>query len=133
LIDKIKNTLSSFKNVFPRESVSEELEDDFVELTPTKGELGGAKLVVKYFTLTDFAEVKDILDSLRDGYTIAFIKIRPLRERNLNELKRAIDKIKKTCFALEGEVVGLEEDWVVAVPPYVKVYRGSLNEEQSSF
>ena len=133
MIDKIKNTLSSFKNVFPRESVSEELEDDFVELTPTKGELGGAKLVVKYFTLTDFAEVKDILDSLRDGYTIAFIKIRPLRERNLNELKRAIDKIKKTCFALEGEVVGLEEDWVVAVPPYVKVYRGSLNEEQSSF
>jgi hypothetical protein len=44
-------------------------------------------------------------------------------------LRRAIDKIKKTCFALEGEVVGLEEDWVVAVPQYVKVHRGSLDEE----
>ncbi|MBR9678717.1 MAG: cell division protein SepF [Nanoarchaeota archaeon] len=130
MIDKIKNTFSSFKSAFPKES-DDELKEDFVELTAKTSDLGGAKLVVKYFTLSDFAEVREILDSLRDGYTIAFIKIRPLKERNLNELRRAIDKIKKTCFALEGEVVGLEEDWIVAVPPYVKVHRGSLNEETS--
>ena len=90
MINKLKNTFSSFKSGFPKER-DDELKEDFVELSAKNGELGGAKLVVKCFTLSDFAEVKDILDSLRDGYTIAFIKIRPLKERNLNELRRAID------------------------------------------
>ena len=128
MIDKLKSTISGFRSRLPGEG-GEEVKEDFIELKPISGEYGAAKLVVKYFTLTDFAEVKGILDSLRDGYTIAFVKIKPLRERNLNELRRAVDKIKKTCFALEGEVVGLEEDWVVAVPQYVKVHRGSLDEE----
>lgn len=123
MIDKIRNKLSGFK--FAKQEEASEDKPDFIELQPAAGDLSGAKLVVKYFTLTDFAETKDILDSLRDGYTIAFIKIRPLKERNLNELRRAIDKIKKTCFALEGEVVGLEEDWILAAPSYVKVFRGS--------
>lgn len=127
MIDKLKNRISSFRNVFPKGE--EEAGEEFIELKPSGTDFGGAKLVVKYFTLTDFAEVKDVLDSLRDGYTIAFVKIKPLKDKNLNELRRAIDKIKKTCFALEGEVVGLEEDWIVAAPPYVKVFRGSKNED----
>ena len=127
MIDKVKNAIEGFKKRLPGDA-GETAGEDFIELKPTTGELGGAKIVVKYFTLSDFAEVKEVLDSLRDGYTIAFVKIKPLRERNLNELRRAIDKIKKTCFALEGEVVGLEEDWIVAVPPYVKVFRGGFDE-----
>lgn len=115
--------LSNIKINFPTEEPQEEKEE-YIELSSGMREGGSAKLLVKYFILTDFAETKDILDSLRDGYTIAFIKIKPLKEKNVNELRRAIDKIKKTCFALEGEVIGLEEDWVVATPPYVQVSRG---------
>ncbi len=129
-MNKIKGVLGNIKINFPSEEHVEE-KDEYIELSPGVMDRTSSKIVVKYFTLLDFEDTKNILDSLRDGYTIAFIKIRPLKEKNINELRRAVDKIKKTCFALEGEVVGLEEDWIVATPPYVQVFRGanSQNEE----
>lgn len=102
----------------------EEPQQEYVEIKPLTEDYANNKLSIKYFVLTEFEDVKPVLESIRDGYTIAFIKIKPLKDKNINELRRTIDKIKKTCFAIDGEVVGLEEDWIVAVPPYVNVHRG---------
>jgi len=129
VLDKISKFFKSSKEEeYDSYSESEELPpEDYVEIKPVSNEFGNNKLSVKYFVLTDFEDLKGIVDAIRDGYTIAFVKIRPLKEKNINELRRTIDKIKKTCFAMDGEVVGLEEDWIVAVPPYIKVYRGGPN------
>ena len=79
----------------------------------------------KYFP----EDVKDALDALREGYTIALINIKPLRDKDMVELKRAIEKIKKTCDALEGDLAGVSENFIVVTPSFAHIYRSVETEE----
>lgn len=104
---------------------SDEFTDDFVEISARPVDKSGkAKVVVRPFIIEDFADVKPALDALREGYTIALINIRPLKDKDLVELKRAVSKLKKTCEAIEGDIAGFGEDWIVATPSFGQVYRG---------
>ena len=99
--------------------------DDYVEISG-EGEShrhGGSKVVVRPFVVEDFTDVKPILDVLREGYTVALINIRPLKDKDLIELKRAINKLKKTCDAIEGDIAGFGDDYVVIVPSFAEIYR----------
>ena len=113
----------------PVDDYTEEYEDDFVEIDTTKDIGNRSKIVVRSFVLTEFADVKEALDSLREGYTIALINIKPLRDKDMIELKRAIDKIKKTCDALEGDIAGVSENFIVVTPSFAKIYRNVETEE----
>ena len=104
-------------------------EEEFIELEPETMHNKSAKVYVKYFILTDFADIKPVIDALREGYTIALIKIKPLKDKDMNELKRAINKVKRTCEAIDGEIVGIDEDWIIAVPNFIEVYKGESGEE----
>ena len=42
----------------------------------------------------------------------------------LIELKRAVDKLKKTCVAMDGDIIGVDEDFLVLTPNYAKIWRG---------
>ena len=46
----------------------------------------------------------------------------------MNELKRAINKVKRTCDAIDGEIVGIDEDWIIAVPNFIEVFKGDIVE-----
>src|SRR5574342_782606 len=108
----------------------EELEQEtgYVELE-NDGEAAKSKVLVRPFQLEDFDDVKPVLDSLREGYTIALVNIRPLKDKDLVELKRAINKLKKTTDAIEGEIAGFGENWIVVTPSFAQVYRSSQTEE----
>ena len=88
-----------------------------------------AKVLVRPYLLDDFEDIKPILDALREGYTIALVNIRPLKDKDLIELKRAINKLKKTCDAIEGDIAGFGEDYIVAVPNFAEIYRSRITEE----
>ena len=126
----MKKRLVEVKNtVFGRKKNEEFIEPaDYVEISPDKDEKS-AKIKMEYFILTDYADVKSVIDSLRGGYTITLIKIKPLKDKDITELKRAIDKIKKTADAINGEVVGIEEDYIIATPSFVSVFRGESKTE----
>lgn len=100
-----------------------ESEDEYVELNSDAQRAGGSKIIVRPFNLDDFADIKPILDSLREGYTICLVNIRPLKDKDLVELKRAINKLKKTCDAIEGDIAGFGEDYIVITPNFAKIYR----------
>lgn len=104
---------------------------DYVEVETGKEAQAAkkSKIMVKPFVIEDFADVKDTLDALRDGYTIALVNIKPLREKDIIELKRAINKIKKTCDAIEGDIAGFGEDWIVVTPSFAEIYRNTQTEE----
>lgn len=101
-----------------------EAEDEYVELNsdPLHGS-DGSKVIVRPFNLEDFQDIKPILDSLREGYTICLVNIRPLKDKDLVELKRAINKLKKTCDAVEGDIAGFGEDYIVITPSFARIYR----------
>jgi len=98
-------------------------QDDYVELN-TEGEKGkNSRIIVRPFVMNDFSDIKPVLDSLREGYTIALVNIKPLKEKDLVELKRAVNKLKKTCDAIEGDIAGFGDDYVVITPSFATIFR----------
>lgn len=120
---KIKETFVG-KRDYP-----EEFTDDYVELETEAQQKIKAKISIRPFIIEDFSDIKPALDSLREGYTIALLNIRPLKEKDVVELKRAIGKVKKTCEAIDGDIAGFGEDWIVATPGFAKVHRGGVQDE----
>ena len=78
---------------------------------------------VRVETLKDFADTNRVQQMVREG-NIVFLKIKGLRQKDLNELKRAVEKLKKTCTAMSGDIVGVDEDFLVLTPDYAKIFRG---------
>jgi len=124
IFSSIKEKISkTFKE--PDEDIrySEEGEEDYLEID-TAHDIGTkTKIIVRPFVIEDFADVKPTLDALREGYTIALVNIKQLKDRDIIELKRVINKIKKTCDAIDGDIAGFGEDWIVVTPSFASVYR----------
>ncbi|MBI3035288.1 cell division protein SepF [Candidatus Woesearchaeota archaeon] len=124
--------LSKLKEKLGTSSSSEMFEDaehGYVELGSESGVDTRARLMVRPFVIEEFEHIKPILDSLREGHTIALINIKPLKDKDLVELKRAINKLKKTCDAIEGDIAGFGENWIAAVPNFAYIYRGQKAEK----
>jgi SepF-like predicted cell division protein (DUF552 family) len=106
-----------------------ETQDEYVELnTDAAPDTKGNKVIVRSFALEDFSDIKGVLDVLREGYTVCLVNIRPLKEKDLVELKRAINKLKKTCEAIEGDIAGFGDDYIVITPSFARIYRASGEE-----
>ena len=121
---KLKEKISSDSS----EIMHEAEEEGYVELgTDTSAE--STKVTVRPFVMEDFESIKPILDSLREGHTIALVNIKPLKDKDLVELKRAINKLKKTTDAIDGDIAGFGDNWIAAVPSFAKIYRHKAKEE----
>ena len=94
---------------------------DFVEIEHQAEE--GMKVSVKIDTLKAYADVDKIQGLVRDN-SVVFLKIKDLREKDMAELKRSVEKIKKTAVAMNGDMVGVDEDFLIITPKTVKIYRG---------
>jgi|SRR3989344_4582555 len=104
---------------------------DFIEIDLDK-EKSNSKVLVKTFVLKVYEDINPILNSLREGYTIAVIDIKPLKSKDIVELKRAISKIRKTVEALEGKIAGFGDGTVIATPSKVfDIKKGSPEPEIS--
>ena len=113
----------------PEEEYVHEYKDEYVEIDTSKDIGRKSKIVVKPFVIEHFDDIKEALDCLREGYTIALINIKPLKDKDIVELKRAVNKLKKTCDAIEGDIAGFGEDWIVVTPSFAQVYRSAQTEE----
>lgn len=82
-----------------------------------------SRVLVRPFVLKTFEDITPILNSLREGYTIAIIDIKQLRTKDVIELKRAISKIKKTTDALEGSIAGFGENTIIVTPQFADIYK----------
>ncbi|MDO8509267.1 MAG: cell division protein SepF [Nanoarchaeota archaeon] len=98
-------------------------EEDYVEIDLDSMEPKQNKVLVRPFVLRNFDDITEILNSLRDGYTIAVIDIKPLKAKDIIELKRSIAKIKKTIEALEGSIAGFGDNIIIATPSFAKIHR----------
>ncbi len=122
---KLKEKISSDSS----EIMHEAEEEGYVELGTDANAESSTKVTVRPFVMEDFESIKPILDSLREGHTIALVNIKPLKDKDLVELKRAINKLKKTTDAIEGDIAGFGDNWIAAVPSFAKIYRHKAKEE----
>jgi SepF-like predicted cell division protein (DUF552 family) len=127
VFDKIKKAFSGSIG-------GEDYGEEYIEIDLGKEE-EESKVFVRLFILKDYEEVNEILNALREGYTIAIVDIKVLRQKDSIELKRAISKIKKTTDALEGSIAGFGENVVIATPSFAKIHKDhpKPKEEKSKF
>ena len=125
ILSKLKEKLSGDSSKIMNEAE----EEGYVELGTDAQTETNSKITVRPFVIEDFESIKPILDSLREGHTIALINIMPLKDKDLVELKRAINKIKKTTDAIEGDIAGFGDNWIAAVPSFANIYRNKQKEE----
>ena len=123
-LSKLKDRLSGASS----EIMQEAEEEGYVELG-TDSSSESTKITVRPFVIEDFESIKPILDSLREGHTIALVNIKPLKDKDLVELKRAINKLKKTTDAIEGDIAGFGDNWIAAVPSFAHIHRVKAQEK----
>jgi SepF-like predicted cell division protein (DUF552 family) len=99
----------------------EPIAEDYLEIDLDKSEPEN-KVQVKVFVLRKYEDVNNILNALREGYTIAIIDFKILKQKDPIELKRAVSKIKKTIDVLEGSIAG-HDNIVIVTPSFAKIYK----------
>jgi len=108
----------NLKKMFGKDS-----SDEYVEIDLNSQEAKDTKIIVKPFVLRQFDDINDILNGLREGYTIAIIDIKVLKQKDVVELKRAIAKIKKTVDAIEGSIAGFGENVIIVTPKFAQIHK----------
>ena len=104
--------------------------EEYVEIDVNAAQPRENKVVVRPFVLKNMESMDEILNSLREGYTIAIIDIKPLKAKDIIELKRAVSKIKKTVDALEGSVAGFGDNIIIAAPQFAEIKRPTEKAKQ---
>ncbi len=119
VFDKLKKILKKEETEDTPEFIEIDLEKDKTE----------SKILVKTFVLKSYEDINQILNALREGYTIAVIDIKQLKSKDVVELKRCVSKIKKTVDALEGSIAGFGENIIIATPSFAKIQKGVVEEK----
>ena len=104
--------------------------DEYVEIDVNTASPKENKVLVKPFVLRNFDDINGVLNALREGYSIAVIDIKPLKTKDVIELKRAISKIKKTVDALEGSIAGFGDHTIIATPNFAEIHRTPVSEKK---
>ena len=99
--------------------------EDYVEVETLEEEKSKGQLMIEVEHLDSFMDSDRIQKKLREG-AMLLVKVKDLRQRDTEELKRAVDKIKRTCLAINGDIAGLSEDWLIATPAAAKIHREEM-------
>lgn len=121
--------LDRIKKAFSGSGSGGDLNDEYLEIDLEQEEKEN-KVLVKLFSLGSYDDVNDILNALREGYTIAIIDIKILRQKDSIELKRAVSKIKKTTDALEGSIAMFGENMVIVTPSFAKIHKAPMKSKE---
>ena len=108
-----------FEKIFGK-GFKELSDEEFIELDTEDVELPTGKIPIKVDKLEDFSDTDRIQKHVRNS-NIVLVKIKSLRGKDISELKRAIEKLRKTCIAINGDIAGIDEDWVIMTPAFAHV------------
>jgi len=109
------------------EEQSQKAEEGYIEVTPVH-ETEEVKVYVRVFVLKDVSDVKAVVDTLREGNYIVFVDVRRLRDKEIVELKKVVNRIKKTVEAMNGDIISVGNEWIIATPSFVRIYRRKQEE-----
>ena len=123
--------MARFFGIKKKESYVEDTQEEYLALNESEIVVNNKRpdfdVEVRVFVLDDYDNIRDILDTIREETTMCLIDIHLLRNKDPDELKRAVDKLKKTVGAVSGELIGFHENWVMAAPKNVRIHRNSSN------
>jgi SepF-like predicted cell division protein (DUF552 family) len=83
------------------------------------------KMKVLTAVVEKFQDTERVLDYLRTGEYILLLKVKPLRDKDITELKRAVNRIRTHCEATGADVAALDDSWIVVVPQSIFIERAA--------
>jgi len=98
-------------------------EDEFLEITHDEAPSIDA-ISIKVAQVNDYGDVDAVQKAVRDG-NIVFVKIKTLKEKDMSELRRAIERLRKTVTAINGDIAGVDENFIVVTPSFARVDRST--------
>lgn len=101
---------------------SNDSEEDYVELEHSGEEAPAGKILIQIERMGNIADTERIQMKVREGH-ILLVKVKDLKEKDPAELKRSVEKIKRTTIAIGGDIAGIGDDWVVVTPAPVRINR----------
>lgn len=104
------------------------IDEDFVELDAEMTETN-EKVVIRAETLKEFGDIEKVQEHLRNKH-IVWVNIQPLKNKDMADLKRAVKRLKKTVKAVDGDMAGVDEEWIVVCPGYATIERSSDKVEE---
>ncbi len=81
------------------------------------------KIYLKAFPLRTIEELPNIKDDVSNKMII-ILRVTPLAQKNVEDLKEAIEELYDFATSIGGDIARLGEERVVITPPGVKIWRG---------
>lgn len=101
-------------------------DSEYVELDMEE-EQQNKQLLVEVERLDNYADSDRLQRKVREG-NVLLVRIKDLKAKDMEELKRSVEKLRKTCLAVNGDIAGMGDDWLILTPAAAKVHR----EQQAS-
>jgi uncharacterized protein len=98
--------------------------------TATETVGASAQILLKAFPLKNPEEIAHIKEDVKN-HTIVILKITPLAQRSIEELKSTIEELTDFTIAFGGDIARLGEERIVITPPGVKIWRGEKTTSES--
>jgi SepF-like predicted cell division protein (DUF552 family) len=87
------------------------------------GESSGGGYTLKAVPLKSIEDVSKIEKDVQNK-TIVILKVTPLAQKSLEELKSTIEQLYEFTTSIGGDIARLGEERIVITPPGVKIWRG---------
>ncbi len=107
-------------NIFNRKREEEPKIEEFTEVLQEDDEQKKINIIIE--KLEGLVDADPIIKKVKDGH-IVLAHIKGLRESNMEELKQSIGKIRTYTANMNGDVVGVGDEWLVVAPSSVEIKR----------
>lgn len=86
-----------------------------------------SEILLKALQLKSADEVQKIQDDVAKR-VIVILRVTPLAQKNVEELKGAVEQLYEFATSIGGDIARLGEERIVITPPGVRIWRGSLSD-----
>ncbi len=112
--------MSIFGRLF-RKKEEEPQPEELTELPVQQEEASYTRVMIE--KLDGLSDCDRIVKKVRSG-NIVIVRIKDLKEHNIDELKHAISKIRTSCSIFNGDIAGVGDEWLIVTPSTAKIQRG---------
>jgi SepF-like predicted cell division protein (DUF552 family) len=86
----------------------------------------GTDILLKAIPLRSIDEIAKVQEDVTKK-TIVILRVTPLAQKNVDELKQAIEQLYEFATSIGGDIARLGDERVVITPPGVRIWRGSFS------